>query len=103
VQLYLHITYFFTLSSGHMQYAYCVFICIHEREIVKIYDMSTGLGTQYLVNGSFWCDDVGQWINGIDYNCTYFDRGCWCPQLKADADIAGIGVSIYQCKDETIH
>lgn len=53
----------------------------------------TGLGTEYFANGSFLCNSSSLQVIDESYNCSYFDDDCYCPQLKADPDIAGIGVS----------
>ncbi|KAK4185266.1 hypothetical protein QBC35DRAFT_525041 [Podospora australis] len=42
----------------------------------------------YTANASYW-------VQAEQFSCAVFDRGeCPCPELKADADIAGIGVII---------
>ncbi|KAK4104411.1 hypothetical protein N658DRAFT_521080 [Parathielavia hyrcaniae] len=51
------------------------------------------------VNGSIYCwnweSNYSYWIKEEDYTCREFDNGnCTCPELKADPDVAGIGVII---------
>jgi hypothetical protein len=56
-----------------------------------------GPPTNMFVNGTMYCWDRqlshSYWLKEEDYTCEDFDQGdCPCPELKADSDIAGIGV-----------
>ncbi|KAK0708920.1 hypothetical protein B0T21DRAFT_416305 [Apiosordaria backusii] len=49
------------------------------------------------VNGTLYCWnwdlDTSYWIHEHDFNCLNFDnQNCPCPRLKADPEVAGIGV-----------
>jgi hypothetical protein len=47
-------------------------------------------GTVYCWN---WTSGESYWLNEQDFTCREFDQSsCWCPQLKADPDVAGLGV-----------
>jgi hypothetical protein len=56
-----------------------------------------GAPANIFVNGTIYCwnwqTNHSYWLKEEDYTCKDFDEGnCPCPELKADSDIAGIGV-----------
>jgi hypothetical protein len=56
-----------------------------------------GAPANIFVNGTIYCwnrqTNHSYWLKEEDYTCKDFDEGnCPCPELKADTDIAGIGV-----------
>lgn len=58
------------------------------------------LPADVFVNGTVYCWNYelnqSYWQNERDFTCKIFDTGsCFCPELKADPDIAGIGVGTY--------